>query len=143
MLPPTGQEVGVVSVAELRGWFQQCYQDQVETQLDQEAKVGMTTHCCFVFTHVQGDALQRWASIIVPQYADNFTTLVANGDHQPSNQNDDVQAQLWAELNSSVLVSGISLSTKYDHLFKTLHNHGEDDGNKDREEVIAGQRLSE
>lgn len=96
-----------------------------------------------MFTHVQGDALQRWASVVVPQYAGNFTALVANGDHHSSNQNDHVQAQLWAELNSSVLVSGVSLSAKYDNLFKSLHDHEEDNGNKDREKVIASQRLSE
>ncbi len=50
LLPPAGQEVGVASVGELRGWFQQCYHDQVEAELDQEDKVGMTTRCCFVHT---------------------------------------------------------------------------------------------
>ena len=93
---------------------------------------------------------------------ESFTTIVANGD-QSTNQVQalDTQSQLWEELNNRVLVSGSILGGKYDSLFKSLQQCGgnkelEDDigGNKDegneadggikeKEEVLASQRVSE
>ncbi len=34
-----GQEVGVASLPELRDWFQRCYQERVESVLEDEVKV--------------------------------------------------------------------------------------------------------